>query len=263
MNVKFQKRMIADRGRVHWQPEHYKTLAKIYGVSEREVAKAMAPAPEISRDAPGIVTKSSAGAPKGIRWTMNDGEPDRMSDVVVAAGVDLSAFKGNPIALLGHNPDRPIGTWSGVHASGGKLVGTLHLADTPWGRVAAEEIGEGVLKAASIGFMPLEFEPIKGGGFQFNQIELMETSVVSIPASRGSLRERSHDEKLASYREKRDEIMAQQKLHDAAEAKRQAALDKRKRELAIEHHLSSTTFSRRQRDRERTLAAIKKLRAPK
>jgi hypothetical protein len=173
----FQKRMAADAGRIHWRPEHYQTLAKHFNVSEEQVAKAVTPAPA-AFSCPETVTKAAPDVQRSFRWTMNDGEVDRAGDIVTASGVDTSHFRSNPIALLQHDASKPIGTWSGVHAEGGKLRGTLNLAPTRLGEYVRENVVAGVLKAASIGFVPLEFTPIKGGGFRFDKIELMETSIV-------------------------------------------------------------------------------------
>ena len=137
--------------------------------------------------------------------------------------------------LLQHDPSKPIGTWSGVHADGGKLKGTLNLAPTRLGEHVRENIAAGVLKAASVGFVPVEFSPIKGGGFRFDKIELMETSVVSIPASRGSLRERSQEERKADRLEDVAEFQAkaaQWKREDVAYAAKNAA-EARKRQDRI------------------------------
>lgn len=206
----FQKRMAADQGRIHWQPEHFAKLAKIFNISESQVAKAVPPAPAFAPSAPGAVTKAApADVQRSFRWTMNDGEIDRAGDIVVAAGVDTSHFRSNPIALLQHDPSQPIGTWAGVHAEGGKLKGTLNLAPTPLGEHVRENIAAGVLKAASVGFIPIDFEPMQGGGFRFNKIELMETSIVSIPASRGSLRERTADEQREHRQQRAAELKAE------------------------------------------------------
>jgi HK97 family phage prohead protease len=237
----FQKRMVHDAGRIHWKPEHFQTLAKYYGVSEEQVAKGVAPAP-VMTSFPETVTKGAvADVQRSFRWTINDGLIDRHGDEVVALGVDTSTFRSNPIALLQHDANKPIGTWTGVHAEGAKLKGTLNLAPTHLGEYVRENIAHNVFKAASIGFVPLEFTPIKGGGFRFEKIELMETSIVSIPASRGSLRERE-----LTPDERKAEAAAYRAM---AEADR-AYVEKAKREAAVEEHMSRTTPAQRKRQRQ-------------
>ena len=238
----FNKRMASDVGRIHWQPSHYQTIAKHYGVSEEQVAKAVTPWPGVS-SFPEAVTKSAPAADvqRSFRWTMNDGELDRAGDIVIARGVDTTHFRSNPIALLGHDPNKPIGVWTGVHADGERLKGTLNLAtELPLAEWARKSIAAGVMKAASIGFVPMEFEPIKGGGFRFTKIELMETSLVSLPASRGSLRERevTRRERMAKAKEmvervRRDDAAWEAKQKREAAAKR-AKLERLKIDLLAE-----------------------------
>lgn len=241
----FTKRMAADNGRIYWRPEHYSTLAKHYGISEEQVAKAVPPAPVVS-SFPEAVTKAAPDVQRSFRWVMNDGELDRSGDVVVAAGVDTTHFRSNPIALYQHDPNKPIGTWTGVRGDAGKLKGTLNLASTPLAEHVRENIAQGVLKAASIGFVPVEFSPIQGGGFRFDRIELMETSVVSIPASRGSLRERSAEEQKQYRLAALEEIKAQQRVLDAKPIPKAAATGPSATVLAI----------RAQREERRRVAAM-------
>jgi HK97 family phage prohead protease len=245
----FQKRMVHDAGRIHWRPEHYQTLAKHFGVSEEQVAKAVAPAPAMA-SFPETVTKGAvADVQRSFRWTMNDGnEIDRHGDQVIALGVDTSSFRSNPIALLQHDTNKPIGTWAGVHAEGGKLKGTLNLAPTHLGEYVRENIAHNVLKTASIGFVPIEFTPIKGGGFRFEKIELMETSIVSIPASRGSLRERE-----LTPDERKAEAAAYRALAEAD----LAAVAQAQREAAVEERMASTSPAQRKREREAALIRIR------
>jgi HK97 family phage prohead protease len=261
----FQKRMAADAGRIHWQPEHYQVLAKHYGIKEEDVAKAVTPAQAVS-SFPETVTKAAADVQRSFRWTMNDGEIDRAGDIVVASGVDTSHFRSNPIALLQHDASKPIGTWSGVHAEGGRLKGTLNLAPTRLGEYVRENIAAGVLKAASVGFVPLEFTPIKGGGFRFDKIELMETSIVSIPASRGSLRERSFDTNeerqawLAEVKAEGRRLDAKFGADDRRKQERQAYAERLRAEAKAnqewEQHLRNTTREQRAKERRDSLRRI-------
>jgi phage head maturation protease len=44
----------------------------------------------------------------------------------------------------------------------------------------------GVLRALSVGFDPVEVEPNGKGGFNFNKWELLELSIVAVPANPGA-----------------------------------------------------------------------------
>ena len=41
----------------------------------------------------------------------------------------------------------------------------------------------GVIKAVSVGFIPLSYEPLRDGGRRFTSWELLELSLVSVPAN--------------------------------------------------------------------------------
>ena len=63
----------------------------------------------------------------------------------------------------------------------------------------------GVLNAVSIGFSPIESEPIKGGGWRYTKWELLEISVVAVPANPNALVvQRAHKAGAALSAENRD-----------------------------------------------------------
>jgi HK97 family phage prohead protease len=231
-----QKRMAADAGRIYWQPKDFERLARHYKVDADQVAKLATPTPP-TFEASGLVTKSATAAADvqtSFKWTMNDGLRDRAGDVVMASGVSLDSFKSNPIALFQHSPNHPIGTWSGVHAEHGRLKGTLNLATAaiPLAESVRKMISAGVVRAASIGFVPLEWEfDVKGGpgaNMLFHKIELMECSCVSIPSSRGSLRER--EVTPAERKAEVEALVKRIRADDAAYASRAEAERTTKRE---------------------------------
>jgi HK97 family phage prohead protease/HK97 family phage major capsid protein len=148
------------------------------------------------RAAKGIVRKTHAAAVAGMEFVMSDETTDRMDDVILSDGWDLANFKKNPIALFGHRSDFPIGKWSNLRVENKQLRGHLELA--PEG--TSERIDEirrlidaGILRAVSVGFRPLERQPIDEkadefwGPFKFIKQELVETSLVSVPANPNAL----------------------------------------------------------------------------
>lgn len=116
---------------------------------------------------------------------------DRHNDIVAPSAFPeaMDVYMKNPVILLGHDPDKPIGTaveWQltedGLFITAKIAKGEEH-ADRAW-----KLIEQGVLKAFSIGFYILESEFDKEkDAFVINKLELAETSVVSIPANRESL----------------------------------------------------------------------------
>lgn len=128
-----------------------------------------------------------------IEFVMSDETVDRYGDIIAASGWKLNNFKQNPIALFGHNSSFPIGTWADVRVQGKELRGVL----VPAPEGTSQRIDEirrlveaGILKAVSVGFIPLDWEKIENsdmGGVRYTQSELAECSVVSVPANPNAL----------------------------------------------------------------------------
>jgi HK97 family phage prohead protease/HK97 family phage major capsid protein len=104
----------------------------------------------------------------------------------------LENFRKNPIALFGHRSDFPIGKWKNLRVDDKQLKGHLQLA--PKG--TSDRIDEirklveaGILQAVSVGFRPIEHSDRKGTKFgtTFTKCELVETSLVSVPANPNAL----------------------------------------------------------------------------
>ena len=140
-----------------------------------------------------IVRKAAPGKGDGLEFVLSDDTIDRYGDVIEADGWDLSWFRKNPVALFGHNSSFPIGTWSNLRVEGGKLLGRLNLAARGTSQRIDELIAlveQGILRAVSVGFQPIESEPIEGskmGGRRYLRQELLETSLVSVPANPAAL----------------------------------------------------------------------------
>ncbi|MHB1086147.1 MAG: HK97 family phage prohead protease [Minisyncoccota bacterium] len=141
---------------------------------------------------------------RSCRFVMNAQAPDRMGDVIVTAGIDTTEFERNPVGLLFHSSRSwPIGSWSDLEKKTAgrppRLEGTLNLlpANGPIKEIdeTAWMIENGGVRACSIGFRPdweqaemiLDEEGKWQGGIQWNACELLEGSVVPLPASPESL----------------------------------------------------------------------------
>jgi len=117
------------------------------------------------------------------QWVLSACTPDRVQDTI-APEAYLDAIKklGNKlICLWQHDPDRPIGKWENLKADGKRLIGDLHIADTNLGKMVKQLISEDIPLGASIGFKGIDGEMNDEGGVEFKEIELLETSIVSIP----------------------------------------------------------------------------------
>jgi HK97 family phage prohead protease len=122
------------------------------------------------------------------------GEPDRAGDIIVQGGIDLTAYRKNPVVLWGHSADVPIARATEISVKDGKLQATVKFppqgddddADWVYGKIKA-----GIVNATSVGFIPKDYAPIDPkkpwGGFKFAKSELLEFSFVSVPANAGCL----------------------------------------------------------------------------
>ena len=118
-------------------------------------------------------------------WASTPDE-DRMGDIVVPTGAKYAL----PMPfLLDHDHERAVGEVDSVeitdkgikfkaHIKNISEPGTVKdLCDSAWSLVK-----NGLRRAVSIGFRPLEMEALPTGGLKFNSWEWYELSAVSVPA---------------------------------------------------------------------------------
>ena len=104
----------------------------------------------------------------------------------------MTEFRRNPIALLNHDPDRPIGKWANLRIENGKLMGHLEMAPegtSPRIDEIIKLIRARILCSCSVGFLPIESEPRAGskGGIRYKKQRLVECSIVAIPANANAM----------------------------------------------------------------------------
>lgn len=122
-----------------------------------------------------------------IKGTATTPRPDRVGDIVEPLGV---SFK-NPLPLLHqHNHDAPVGTVTFDKPTKRGITFTAKLAkvdepgplrdriETAWG-----ELKSGLVRAVSIGFRTLEHAVMENGGWRFLETEVLELSLVTVPAN--------------------------------------------------------------------------------
>lgn len=110
---------------------------------------------------------------------------DRHGEIVDNNGWDLKAYKKNPVILWGHDHSQlPIGvskkTWvEGTGKSAKLIIQPIIHEVTEQSRAIKELIDLGILKTLSVGFKPIE----SPDGVTFTKNELLEVSVVNVPAN--------------------------------------------------------------------------------
>ena len=122
-----------------------------------------------------------------LEFVLSDATIDRMGDTINPHGWDLAEFRRNPICLLNHSPDQPIGTWENVGVINNQLRGHLKLAPegtSPRIDEIIKLVNARVLRSVSVGFVPIEYKPrANGKGIDYQRQRMLETSLVSIPAN--------------------------------------------------------------------------------
>jgi HK97 family phage prohead protease len=143
-------------------------------------------------DAKRFKTHAAPAGDDPFEYVMSDSSVDRMGDVIDQAGWELDNFQRNPVALFGHDSRFPIGKWANVAVRDGRLTGRLELMPPVSERLKEirAAVAAGVLRAVSVGFHSNNSEPLPGsksGGIRFNQAELVECSLVAVPANPNAL----------------------------------------------------------------------------
>jgi len=120
----------------------------------------------------------------GIAWPF--GEPDRVGDVIekgAFANVEL------PLPMLAfHNQAETVGVWERVEEKqdGLHIEGRLLLDDVARAREIHALIKEKAVRGLSIGFCATKAKARTGGGRIISNLQLVEISVVAVPAHPGA-----------------------------------------------------------------------------
>ena len=158
------------------------------------------PQPNHRRAAPAGLVRKAFGAttePVGerqIRVRISTGQVDRAGDVVVQKGIGFANFLKSRTVLWNHDQDHPVAQCLSIDSdAAGDLEALTQFPDAGVSPKSDEVYGllkAGVINAASIGFLPVEVEPVDGKnprkGLRIASSELLEFSFVSVPANPGA-----------------------------------------------------------------------------
>lgn len=129
------------------------------------------------------IAKASPGSSADARFIVSATSPDRVGDRLSAKVLKAVADKAKRmVALWMHKQDQPVGYWQNYSYVRGKLAADLFLASTRLAAMIKTLLDDDVPLAASIGFRVLEGVENKNGGYDFEDIDLLEISIVSTPA---------------------------------------------------------------------------------
>ena len=136
---------------------------------------------------------------------LSTSDEDRHGDIVEQQW-DLKWFKNNPVLLDSHNYDsieHIIGKLKNIKVTDGKLKADIEFnMANPKGVMAKEMVDGGFINANSVGFIPKEFDD-KGN---ILKSELLEDSLVSVPANPRALFEKKIKEVKENIKKVEEEV---------------------------------------------------------
>ena len=134
-----------------------------------------------------------------LRFCISTETVDRELDKIALAGWDLTQYRNNPVVLWAHDAQRlPIGRAMDVGVVNGRLMASVKFVppDMPEAGGFAEAVfrmaKDGWLGATSVGFRPIKWDytndETRGAddwfpGIDFEEQELVELSIVTVPAN--------------------------------------------------------------------------------
>lgn len=136
--------------------------------------------------------KASNSEQRIITAIANSGKLDRTGEIVSISGITYDP-NNLPALLWQHKHDQPLGRIISLSktSKGLEMVAQIakyetdselkQLSDSVW-----ESVKQGVIKSCSIGFRPTDYEKNASGDLVWTSSELLEVSLVSVPAERGA-----------------------------------------------------------------------------
>ena len=170
---------------VHWSDEDLERRfpgASIAGTPRQRNV------PSFGVPLPPLITTVKTDDGKGISFTISTGAVDRQNDTVAVNGWYTRSYLKNPVVLWGHDYSLPpIGKATNIWKDGGALKATVQFSSSGFGQHVKGLVKERMLSATSVGFRPLKWQFSKdrerSGGIDFLEQELLEFSIVTVPAN--------------------------------------------------------------------------------
>lgn len=136
--------------------------------------------------------KAVEGQARSVRFRITSGSADRDRDTIAPAGWQLDNYRKNPVVMFGHDyGSLPVAKATQIEsrADGLSSVAEFAPADVyPFADTVYKMVAGGFLNAASVGFRPVAWtynEDRKG--VDFSEQELLEWSIVPVPANAEAL----------------------------------------------------------------------------
>lgn len=147
-------------------------------------------------------SRAKGAGPREYVFLASTNAVDRQGEVVAvsawrdpASGWDgLRSYLQNPVILDSHqyqSIEHIVGRATAVELTGRGLEARVTFNSSPRGRLAEQLVEAGDLKAVSVGFLPHE-QDRSGATPTHTKVELLEISVVPVPANAEALRLRGY-----------------------------------------------------------------------
>ena len=146
------------------------------------------------------IIKSFSARPKTVNLdqgifeaTISTESTDREGDIVRASGALLDNYRKNAVVLWSHKYDEPpIAKTLEIYPVPGIGIRARFHFSPPGINAMADTVRKlwagGFLNGASIGFIPLDYKQLPGGGKEYTSYEVLEWSICAIPANSEALR---------------------------------------------------------------------------
>jgi HK97 family phage prohead protease len=129
-----------------------------------------------------------------VSFVASTSNEDRYGDIINQDGWSLESYRKNPIVLLNHDSTQlPLGKGEVEVIDGQLLIEVEFDMEDPKGKEVARKVKQGFINAVSVGFnsseqvqrneLPKESKYYSEKGIYFNSAELLEVSIVTIPAN--------------------------------------------------------------------------------
>jgi HK97 family phage prohead protease len=142
----------------------------------------------------GSVTRATDNGSRVVTFCFSDGSVDRVGDRIDPHGWDLTSFRSNPVCLWAHDSSSPpIGRVRRTYVANSRLMGEIQFASAetyPFADQIYRLVVDGFVNAVSVGFLPLDWKWADDDdrhGINFERQELLEISVVPVPANAHAL----------------------------------------------------------------------------
>jgi len=130
-------------------------------------------------------TADETGTVTGKAWDFSS--PDRVGDVIEPAAFAGAVGKSLPM-LFAHDQAQAVGVWDGiaVESDGLKVTGKLLVDEVARAKEVRALLQAKAVTGLSVGFMTKKAAPRKGGGRTISDLDLVEVSLVAVPAHDGA-----------------------------------------------------------------------------